>query len=170
MACPPCGPMSKLHSLPGPPPLFDVEGPGRYGRSDLTPRSKERVRKHILLTTRVAQVLIQFTRLRIPWIFEAPWTTANEVSALNLDEFVILLAMDGVTKTLGYQCPFGAKSPKPTAWVTYGVDVSALPNRCTHPKRQWFNQRNGVVVTQSHAPTTGTVSYTHLTLPTTPYV
>ena len=47
MAGPPCGPMSKLHSLPGPPPLFDVAGTGRYGRSNLSPRSKERARKHI---------------------------------------------------------------------------------------------------------------------------
>ena len=155
VACPPCGPMSKLHSLPGPPPLFDVKGPGRYGRSDLSPRSKERVRKHILLTTRVAQMLTHFTRLRIPWIFEAPWTTDNEVSALNLDEFVSLLAMDGVVKTLGYQCPFGGRSPKPTAWVTFGVDVSAMPSNSPHPICTWYNQRNGVAVNKAHAPTSG---------------
>ena len=53
MASPPCGPMSKLHSLPGPPPLFAVDGPGRYGRRDLSPRSKERARTHILIITRV---------------------------------------------------------------------------------------------------------------------
>ena len=169
VACPPCGPMSKLHSLPGPPPLFDVKGPGRYGRSDLSPRSKERVRKHILLTTRVAQMLTHFTRLRIPWIFESPWTTDNEVSALNLDEFVSLLAMDGVVRTLGYQCPFGGMSPKPTSWVTFGVDLSAMPSRCPHPKLMWHNQRTGAVVNKPHAPTTGKDTYLTTMNPETPW-
>ena len=103
MAGPPCGPMSKLHSLPGPPALFDVDGRGRYGRRDLSPRSKERARKHILIITRALQILSHFTRLKVPWIYEAPWATEKEVSAFNLDELKILLAMEGVTKALGYQ-------------------------------------------------------------------
>ena len=155
VACPPCGPMSRLHSLPGPPPLFDVKGPGRYGRSDLSPRSKERARKHILLTTRVAQLLTRFTRLRIPWIFEAPWASENEVSALNLDEFISLLAMDGVVKIRGVQCPFGGESSKPTAWVTFGVDLTSMPNSCPHQNRTWYNQRSGETVIKPHAPTKG---------------
>jgi hypothetical protein len=155
VACPPCGSYSKLHSLPGPPPLRDVTGPGRYGRSDLSPRSKERVRKHTLISTRVAHVLTHFTRLKVPWIFEAPWATANEVSALNLDEFIKLLAMHDVVKTQGYQCPFGGRSPKPTAWVSFGVDLSAMPSSCPHPKRMWHNQRTGAVVNKPHAPTSG---------------
>ena len=109
VACPPCSTYSQLHSLPGPPPLRDATGPGRYGRSNLLPPVKERVRKHTLISTRVAQILTHFTRLKVPWIFEAPWATENQVSALNLDEFVNLLAMHGVTKTIGFQCPFGRR-------------------------------------------------------------
>ena len=51
IASPPCNTYSRLHSLPGPPPLRDVEGSGRYGRSDLSPRSKEHARKHTLIST-----------------------------------------------------------------------------------------------------------------------
>ena len=35
-ACPDCASFSKLHYLPGPPPLRDAVGRGRYGRGDLT--------------------------------------------------------------------------------------------------------------------------------------
>jgi len=146
LASPPCNTYSRLHSLPGPPPLRDVEGSGRYGRSDLSPRSKEHVRKHTLISTRVAHVLTQFTRPRVPWIFEAPWATEKQTSALNLDEYRSLLAMDGVTKTLGYQCPFGGLSPKPSAWVLSGIDFTGMPQSCpihfvngiTRQPAQWY--------------------------------
>ena len=168
VACPPCSTYSQLHSLPGPPPLRDATGPGRYGRSNLLPPVKERVRKHTLITTRVAQILTHFTRLKVPWIFEAPWATDNQVSALNLDEFVNLLAMHGVTKTKGFQCPFGGKSPKPSAWVSMGVELCSMPNGCPHPKRKWQNQRTGEVVHKPHAPTSGKDVYL-LENPLTPW-
>ena len=63
--------------------------------------------------------------------------------------------MDGVVRTLGYQCPLGGMSPKPTSWVTFGVDLSAMPSCCPHPKLTWHNQRTGAVVDKPHAPTAG---------------
>ena len=41
IACPDCSTFSKLHNLPGPPPLRGVSGPGRYGRKDLSPAQGE---------------------------------------------------------------------------------------------------------------------------------
>ena len=43
-ASPDCSTYSKLHNLPGPPPLRDAEGTGRYGRTGLKPKQQERVR------------------------------------------------------------------------------------------------------------------------------
>jgi hypothetical protein len=159
VACPPCSTFSQLHSLPGPPPLRDATGPGRYGRTALLPPVKERVRKHTLIATRVAQILSHFTRLKVPWIFESPWASENQVSALNLDEYVNLLAMHGVTKIKGVQCPFGGRSSKPTAWVSHGVELGSMPTECPHSKRKWQNQRTGEVVHKPHAPTSGKDEY-----------
>ena len=49
IASPECSTFSKLHNLPGPPPLRDASGPGPYGRKDLSPADKERVRAHTLV-------------------------------------------------------------------------------------------------------------------------
>ena len=154
-ASPPCSSYSCLHLLPGPPPLRDATGPGRYGRSDLSPRSKEHVRKHTLISTRVAHVLGEFVRLCRPWLFEAPWASEKQTSSLNLDEYQKLLALDGVNKQLGYQCPFGGLAPKPSAWVSYRMDLKDMPHSCPHSVRQWYNQRTGEMVSKRHAPSRG---------------
>ena len=86
IACPDCSTFSKLHNLPGPPPMRDATGPGRYGRKGLTPAKQERIREHNLVSLRVAQVLNILTIRQLPWIFEAPYATSNQVSVLHLDE------------------------------------------------------------------------------------
>ena len=104
-ACPDCATFSKLHSLPGPPPLRDVEGPGRYGRKGLTPEQNERIRKHTLVATRVAKLLVILTKQAAPWIFEAPWATAKMVSILNLDEYMAIACLHGAKLTNGGTVP-----------------------------------------------------------------
>ena len=73
--------------------MRDVEGPGRYGRKGLTPAQNERNRKHTFVATRVAKILVIFTKQVAPWIFEAPRAMLKMVSILNLDEYVAILSM-----------------------------------------------------------------------------
>ena len=42
-------------------------------------------------------------------ILEQPGWRKDEISMLNLDEFILLLAQPGVVHTIRPQCPFGAK-------------------------------------------------------------
>jgi len=59
-ASPECGTFSKLHNLPGPPPLRAVSGPERYGFKHNSPADKERVKLHNLISVRVAKILGMF--------------------------------------------------------------------------------------------------------------
>ena len=158
-ACPDCASFSKLHNLPGPPPLRDAEGRGRYGRGGLTLAQAKTVREQTLIATRIAKLLTALTHQKVPWAFEAPWATAKMVSILNLDEFMALMALTGVRLVKGTQCPFGAESSKPTAWVFFIIDLSDMPNGCIHVKQRWFNQETGAAVSQRHKPTAGKVQF-----------
>ena len=68
-ASPDCSTFSKLHNLPGPPPVRGVSGSGRYGFKSNAIKQAEHVRLHTLVALRVAQALGLFTELRIPWEF-----------------------------------------------------------------------------------------------------
>ena len=81
------------------------QGRHRYVKNGLSPADREKVRIHTLVAVRVAQVLDLFTIRGLPWIFEAPEASENQVSALNLDEYVALLVQPGVRRVMGVQCP-----------------------------------------------------------------
>ena len=83
VACPHCSSFSRLHSLPGPPPRRDVTGPGRYGREGLACAQIETIRKHTIVSLRIARVLTPLTKLNVPWIFECLWASEKEVSVLH---------------------------------------------------------------------------------------
>ena len=61
-----CSTFSKLHNLPGPPPLRAVSGPERYGLKSNSTKQAEVVRIHTLMALRVPQALDLLTVLRIP--------------------------------------------------------------------------------------------------------
>ena len=77
-ASPDCSTYSKLHNLPGPPPLRDAEGKGRYGRPGLKPKQQERVRMENIVASKVAEILELFTARWLPWICEAPEASERE--------------------------------------------------------------------------------------------
>ena len=85
LGCPDCSSFSRLHNLPGPPPLRSVSGPGRYGLNNLSPEQAEKVRIHNLVCLRVAKVLEVFTDLRILWMFETVVIYDKQVSVAHLD-------------------------------------------------------------------------------------
>ena len=159
IGCPMCATYSKLLNLPGPPVLRDVEGPGRYGRNDLTPAQGEKVRIHTLVSLRVAEAWEFFLIRKLPWLFAAPKASEKEVSVYNLDEYKNLLKQPGVVRTTGVQCPFGARSSKPTDWMHYGMSLDGMPSVCPQPKVTWFNQLDGLAVFGRHRPTSGTATY-----------
>ena len=76
------------------------------------------MQQHNLVSVRVAEALDLMTIRGRPWIFEAPDVSANQVSVLNLDEYMALLLLEGVKRTNGAQCLFGALSSKPTGGYT----------------------------------------------------
>jgi hypothetical protein len=159
-ASPPCTTYSKLRSRPGgPPPVRGVAGACRYGLPGLSVANKELVRKHNIISIRVAELLHIFTELQCPWIFENPAAVAGEVSILNLDEYQRLLSAPSVHHVIGIQCTFGAISSKPTSWVSCRIMLDDMPHKCPHSKRMWFNDRTGVGTAARHRPTAGTDTY-----------
>ena len=68
-ASPECSTFSKLHNLPGPPPLRTASGPERYGIKTNNIEQSEKVRIHTLMAVRVAEALDLLTELRIPWLY-----------------------------------------------------------------------------------------------------
>ena len=137
-----CSTFSKLHILPGPPPLRAVSGPERYGLNDNNIKQKETVRVHTLMAL--------LTELCIPWLYETPAIHAGQVSMAHLDEYVALMKKDGAKHKIGLQCPFGTPSPKPTSWVYYLADSDDMPTICKHQKRTWYNDRTGSVTFSKH--------------------
>ena len=123
-----CGTFSKLHNLPGSPPLRSVLGPERYGFKHESPADKDRVKLNNLISLRVAKFLGMLTDRRIPWTFEAPACHENQVSVLHLDEYLLLLSRSGFKHRKGVQCPFGALSSKPTPWVYFMADLEDMPS------------------------------------------
>ena len=95
-ASPECGSFSKLHNLPGPPPLRAVSGIDRYGYKSNSPEDAERVRQQNLICIRIAKILTKMTSKGLPWYFECPAAYDNQVSVLHLDEYIDLLALPGV--------------------------------------------------------------------------
>ncbi len=159
-ASPPCTTASRLRNKPGgPPPLRGLTGPDRYGLKGLSISNKELVRLHNLILLRVAEILGIMSNLGRPWVFETPALRDGEVSVLRLDEYQTLLGSSKVCHTIGVQCPFGAVSSKPTSWVSHSVDLSDMPQQCTHARKPWFNNRTGAAVVASHRPTAGTDTY-----------
>ena len=154
-ASPECSTFSKLHNLPGPPPLRTATGPERYGIKTNNIEQAEKVRIHTLMAVRVAQALDLLTELRIPWLYETPAIHAGQVSMAHLDEYVALLKKDGVQHTIGLQCPFGGPSPKPTSWIFYRMELDGMPTKCEHVKRTWHNNRTGAITFSRHMPTAG---------------
>ena len=161
IASPECSPFSKLHNLPGPggPPLTTVTGPERYGRRDLKPKTREKVRSQILVCIRVATILMIFLEMELPFIFETAEFQEKQTSVLHLDEYVRLRAGIGVTLRRGVQCYFGALSSKPTSWLHFKVDLDDMPDTCKHLPVAWYSDMTNTRHVSSHPPTSGKITY-----------
>ena len=96
---PPCSSFSPARKAGdgGPRPLRSVEGPSRYGFSDLSPAEKEKVRVGNALAIRSANVARRSQATHKPWILEQPHHDAErgKTSTFNLDEFQDLIKNPG---------------------------------------------------------------------------
>ena len=82
--------------------------PERYGRKDLAPEVKEKVRKQILVCVSVAEILRLLTDMKILWIFETAAFFEKQTSVLRFDEYQLIMAMPGVKLKVEVQCLFVA--------------------------------------------------------------
>ena len=119
----------------GPGPLRGITGKDRYGLSGLTPSANEDVWAGTLLAVQIASELTKLCALGLPWVFETPGPREGQPSMLRLDEFVELLALQGVRTKLIDQCMFGARAKKGTILAFFMADVSCEAVRCNHPIR-----------------------------------
>ena len=94
----------------------------------------------MLVCIRVATIIKRFILAKRPVLFEtAAFMHEGQTSVFNLDEYQAIRAMNDVQITNGVQCPFNATAAKKTSWLSYCVDVSDMPPRCPHTKREWFS-------------------------------
>ena len=92
-------------------------------------------------------------------ILEQPAWRKDEISMLNLDEYVLLLSKPGVVHTTRPQCPFGAKPFKSTSFITYGVSVSDMGTQCSHSIKKWYRQGDASRIYARHPPSRGRHRY-----------
>ena len=120
--------------------MRSVTGPERYGLNSNSPADKEYVRLHNLFARRCAyafEVMVTLHRLAV---LEQPALRDNEISMLNLDEFIKNLAIPGVIHTVRPQCPFGATAFKGTSWVTFNISFEDMNTQCGHLLKNWYRQ------------------------------
>ena len=161
-ASPPCTPFSVLHQRPGrgSPPMVTATGSERYGIRGLPPKTAERVKGMMLVCIRVAIIIKRFILAKRPVFFETvAFMYEGQTSVFNLDEYKEIRGMTGVQIINGVQCPFNATAAKETSWLSYLVDVSDMPPRCPHAKRDWFSNRTNRRILAAHPPSHGDESF-----------
>lgn len=132
---PPCNTFSHARAVaPGPPPLRSVEHP--YGLPNLTPAQREQVRIGNLLAARCAEAATLLHSLGKAFVIENPERWNPQAPTMwELEELRKVARLPGVSALHFDQCMVGARSRKPTTLLHYGLDLSALKLRCTHPVR-----------------------------------
>ena len=95
-------------------PLRDATGPGRYGKSDLLPEEKKKVRLDTLLALRFHAAAKKLIAQGKPVIIETPKRDPGHPSVFGLDEFEALAQQPGVQITSSVQCMDGTLTTKPT--------------------------------------------------------
>ena len=103
IATPDCNTFPSRRGPGCPPPLRGMTGSDRYGFKANTPANSETCRLQNIYHVRVAGILALLTGKRIPWLLGVPRHHSDLVSALDLDEYVTLLAMQGVSTSRGVQ-------------------------------------------------------------------
>ena len=120
----------------GPGPLRTSQGPERYGRKNVTPQEKQRVREGTLLAKRAHTTAKVATSEDKPWILEQPHWRPGKTSMFMLDEFQELMSHKNVRLFTLAQCRYGADVEKLTDLLS-NRDLTELELRCNHPPRWW---------------------------------
>ena len=156
-ASPPCNSFSRLRGsdTTGPQRVRSVEGPERYGLNANSPADKEYVRLHNLFAKRSAFAFKTMIKQRRIAILEQPAPRDNEISMLNLDEFLDIISQPGVEHTVRPQCPFGATAFKATSYLTFGVSLKDMGTQCTHSIKFWYRQGDADRINARHPPSRG---------------
>ena len=132
----PCETFSHARTFPGgPPPLRSAER--ILGLPTLDRRQQEQVRKANLLVDRTAEAAHLILQLGGIFVLENPRPWDGAPSIFKMPSIVALREQRGGQVFELDQCAFGAEAQKPTWRLAFGVDLSRLEQRCSHPKRQW---------------------------------
>ena len=169
-ASPPCNSFSRLRGsdTTGQQRVRSVEGPERYGLNSNSPADKEYVRLHNLFASRCAFAFNTMIKQRRIAILEQPALrvasadnprSANEISMLNLDEFLDIISQPGVEHTIRPQCPFGAMAYKATSYLTFGISLEDMGTQCTHSIKYWYRQGDADRINARHPPSRGRYKY-----------
>ena len=144
-ASPPCRTFSEVrHEQPGPPVLRDEDHPFGYARSQAKERGLSEahlsmLREDNLLAERTAEACDIMVQQQKIFGVEQPHPWQTGFSMFSLPAFQRLLK-DGADIVVFDQCPYGARSRKPTQVMYYGADFSKLYAKCCHPSVTQYNE------------------------------
>jgi hypothetical protein len=129
-------------------PLRDCAGAGLYGRKCNTPDEKAKIRVANLLACRAAEAASLFSVIERPWICEQPSKKDGRPHMFDLQQWVAVTALAGVSDSVFPQCMVGSKYLKLTALKSYGVKLipAHFPPECIHeccwfrsvPSGEWY--------------------------------
>lgn len=138
----------------GPLPLRGPRPPEIYGRADLSPADKEKVRIGTLIAVRCARAARTMHAKGLPWTWETPDPRPGKPSVFVLPEVQALDELPGVSTISFPQCEFGARAMKMTA-LKGSARLEGMPTACSHPKRWWRVPWSGAWKFGSHSPLRG---------------
>ncbi|CAE8690656.1 unnamed protein product, partial [Polarella glacialis] len=134
-----CGTFSSLRGQgDGPGPLRSFEKQEGLDQSSLSPHEWLELKQANLTVWRSAEAFHTMYHLGRAFILENPAPLPGGVSLFRTEAMQNVARLRGVKFVEFHQCPFGAETAKPTRFLYYGLDLSALgEHKCIHPVRTW---------------------------------
>ena len=134
------------HNPPGPRPLRSAAHPWGLPSKMLSPSEREELRLGNLFAARTLEICWASLRADVGFAVENPAPWPNCESLFVLPEMVELIEelrrRRGGDPWVDFdQCEYGAAATKPTRLLYFGPDFSGLAATCSHPRREFFDDR-----------------------------
>ncbi|CAE8649245.1 unnamed protein product, partial [Polarella glacialis] len=134
----PPGTIFCLRQGDGPGPLRSFEKQEGLDQSSLSPSEWLELKQANLTVWRSAEAFHTMHHLGRAFILEHPAPSPGGVSLFRTEAMQNVARLRGVKFVEFHQCPFGAETARPTRFLYYGLDLSALgEHKCTHPVHPW---------------------------------
>ena len=161
-ASPPCSTFSPVRGIGianadnKPRPLRGATVQDIYGFGYLSPGEKEQVRAGTACALRALTMAKLLNEAGLPFIVETAARRPGQPNVFKLPEYKDFLEHAPAFIEEFIQCPFGAKSVKPTAFLYGNVKLPRMPKRCSHPRQWWRIPWSGKRIWAAHPPLIGT--------------